>query len=85
MAEVYWTDSARAAFDQLPASAKQEIDRRLALLRQFPEMYPRLQRGRFRGYRRFVVLDQYQVVYRVMGEARRCFIRAIRPARGELE
>jgi hypothetical protein len=85
MPNVYWTDEARVTFDGLPDRAQREIQRRLAHLRRFPDTYPLVSDGRYRGFRHFTVLDRYQVYYRVAGVGQDCYIRTIRPARAQPE
>ncbi|MBI3973723.1 MAG: hypothetical protein HY332_20805 [Chloroflexi bacterium] len=85
MPKVYWSDEARLAFEALPPRVQREIDRRLDYVRHFPEMYPVSEQGRYRGFRRFSVMGRHQIVYRVLGHDRNCFVRAIVPARASAD
>lgn len=85
MPRIYWFDRARATFDELPPDAQLEIVDHLDRLRRFPELYQRVDEGRYRGYRRFLVLRRFHVYYRVVGDAQDCFVAAIRPARSRPE
>ncbi|MBI3970847.1 MAG: type II toxin-antitoxin system RelE/ParE family toxin [Chloroflexi bacterium] len=85
MPSIYWLDEARDAFEQLSPSVQREINRRLNLVRQFPELYPETEMGRYRGYRRFPVLRRFLVYYRVLPGSRNCIVGAIRPARAQPE
>jgi hypothetical protein len=85
MPDAYWSDEAASAYAELSPDAQREIARRLDLFRCFPEPYPRVEAGRFRGLRPFLVRRRIHVLYRVVGEARDWFVITIRPARGQPE
>ena len=84
MPNVYWSDEARATQDELPERVRHAIEERVAYIRQFPEMYPVIESGRYRGYRRMPVLRRYLVFYRTFGPNGSAFVRAIVHARSDL-
>jgi plasmid stabilization system protein ParE len=82
---VRWSDLASAEVDALPEGLRQRINHLLLNLRSFPEMYPEVETGRYRGCRRFSVAGRVTVFYRVFAETGDCFVVAVRPARAKPE
>lgn len=81
MADILWSHRAERAAFRLPVSARTELLRTLALLRESPEMGALVREGRYRGYRRVFVKPYWYVYYRVAGAERDCHIGDIRDAR----
>ena len=68
MAKVEWLEPVLELFEEeLPTKDQIEIVKRLALLEQFPDMYPLRRSGPFRGHRSFVA-GNYLVFYKHVGD-----------------
>jgi plasmid stabilization system protein ParE len=77
--KIEWLKSVAELFNQeLPTRDQLEILKRLALLAQFPDMYPLRRSGRFRGHRSFVA-GNYLVFYKHIGDT--VWVRGLWPAR----
>lgn len=65
---ILWTTPAAEAFRRLPASAKDEVLYRMALIAEFPEMYPVRTHQPYAGFRYFFTRD-WCVSYTLAGDA----------------
>lgn len=79
MREIHWTNEAIVALAALPPAGRALLLERLSLIAEFPDIYPRRQRGRFVGLRYFVPERRWLVYYRHTPEDR-VLVFAIVPA-----
>lgn len=77
---IIWSQGALNSFQDLHDSTRQEILRRIELLRDFPMMYQVEQRGQWAGLRRFVV-PGVVVFHNYWHDEHTVYIEAIVPAR----
>ena len=84
MAEVYTSDLAQEAIEELPPMSREAVERAKQYLRNFPEMYPLIAQGEYRGKRRIPIRPYYLVLYVVYGEHRNCFVTDVLDARRRL-
>lgn len=84
MPNVYWSDEARTFLDELPRRVRDVMEERAEYIRRFPDMYPVVQTGRYRGYRRIPIMGKYLVFNRTFGPNGNPFVRAIVRARSDL-
>jgi plasmid stabilization system protein ParE len=81
MAEIRWTAPVERAAFRLPALAKADLRKAVAMLRVFPESGRLVSEGRYRGKRRIPLRPHWHLYYSVSGRDRSCTLIAIRDAR----
>lgn len=81
MGELRWLAAAERAAFQLPAGARRELITILGHIRENPELFRMVDRGRYRGRRRALIAGRWHLYYRVIGPERTDYLDAIRDAR----
>jgi plasmid stabilization system protein ParE len=66
--KVLWTATALGHLDEIPRVPAEQALAKLEVAAEHPEMYPRRERGRYRGYRWFPV-GRWLVFYQVATDA----------------
>ena len=77
---IIWSQEALSSFQQIGDGTREQILRRVALLRHFPMMYQVEAQGQWRGLRRFIVAELV-VFHSCWHPEHTVYIEAIVPAR----